>query len=132
MQYSCTAATECLIPARRQCQHHLERADPPGRRKKLHSIVSRHLRPGSLLNRRSREGVPKMADWAALPSALERSAELASEQRRLVVFLDYDGTLTPIVEESVRARGASKIRPLPPPARRARADPPLPSRRAQR
>ena len=38
--------------------------------------------------------------WTGLPSALERFGELeaALAGRRPVVFLDYDGTLTPIVE----------------------------------
>lgn len=40
------------------------------------------------------------ADGATVPHALEQRTELRSrlEKRRAVVFLDYDGTLTPIVE----------------------------------
>lgn len=44
---------------------------------------------------------------SALPSALDRltdlAAEWAREKRRVVFFLDYDGTLSPIVEDPDRA-----------------------------
>ena len=46
----------------------------------------------------------------ALPNALSRSEDLRREPRRLVVFLDYDGTLTPIVEESAAARMSQPMR----------------------
>ena len=56
----------------------------------------------------------KTPDWRALPSALDIAAALAggatSARRQLVVFLDYDGTLTPIVEASDAAVLAAPMR----------------------
>lgn len=48
----------------------------------------------------------------ALPSALDRVPEIAERARgkRLAVFLDYDGTLTPIVETPGRAVMAESMR----------------------
>jgi alpha,alpha-trehalase len=41
---------------------------------------------------------------AKVPSALERLHEIVARKvRRLAVFLDYDGTLTPIVAEPEKA-----------------------------
>lgn len=44
--------------------------------------------------------------WKALPSALA----IEKPERRLVVFLDYDGTLTPIVSDPAAARLSSTMR----------------------
>jgi len=49
-----------------------------------------------------------VADWHALPNALEK--DLASDGRRLVVFLDYDGTLTPIIKDAAAARLSEAMR----------------------
>ena len=38
-----------------------------------------------------------------IPSALEHVHEIAAHARRLAVFLDYDGTLTPIVSQPTQA-----------------------------
>jgi len=38
-----------------------------------------------------------------IPSALEHVHEIAAHARRLAVFLDYDGTLTPIVSQPTKA-----------------------------
>jgi trehalose-phosphatase len=45
-----------------------------------------------------------------LPSALEHVEEIASPSRRLAVFLDYDGTLTPIVSHPQDAWLADSMR----------------------
>ena len=49
---------------------------------------------------------PQQRDWRVLPDA----KTLNSGAKRLVVFLDYDGTLTPIVEESDTAVLAPPMR----------------------
>jgi alpha,alpha-trehalase len=48
----------------------------------------------------------------ALPSALEHADDIIEriQQKRLVVFLDYDGTLTPIVERPDRALLSASMR----------------------
>src|SRR5437667_12887581 len=38
-----------------------------------------------------------------IPSAIEHVHEIAAHARRLAVFLDYDGTLTPIVSQPTQA-----------------------------
>jgi len=56
----------------------------------------------------------KTPDWRALPSALDIAAALAggatSARRQLVVFLDYDGTLTPIVKDPAAATLSEPMR----------------------
>ena len=56
----------------------------------------------------------KTPDWRALPSALDIAAALAggatSARRQLVVFLDYDGTLTPIVKDPAAATLSEAMR----------------------
>ncbi|KAH8095723.1 hypothetical protein JL720_3046 [Aureococcus anophagefferens] len=56
----------------------------------------------------------KTPDWRALPSALDIAAALAggatSARRQLVVFLDYDGTLTPIVKDPAAATRSEPMR----------------------
>lgn len=47
--------------------------------------------------------------WKTLPSALSIEKPV-SKQRRLVVFLDYDGTLTPIVKDPSTATLSSTMR----------------------
>lgn len=50
-------------------------------------------------------GGVRVKTLAGLPSALERQDELRErlKDRQLAIFLDYDGTLTPIVEDHARA-----------------------------
>jgi len=45
-----------------------------------------------------------------LPSALEHVREIAAPEKRLAVFLDYDGTLTPIVSHPEKALLADSMR----------------------
>src|SRR5712691_5835914 len=47
---------------------------------------------------------------AGPPSALHHVHEIASDDRRLAVFLDYDGTLTPIVGQPEQAALADSMR----------------------
>ena len=56
-------------------------------------------------------GLEVGVDARALPSALERLDEIAGRRdRRLAVFLDYDGTLTPIVPRPEDAVLAPEVR----------------------
>jgi alpha,alpha-trehalase len=56
-------------------------------------------------------GVASAADARQLPSALERLDEIAGHRtQRLAVFLDYDGTLTPIVPRPEDAVLAPDVR----------------------
>lgn len=56
--------------------------------------------------------VPRVRNVVNLPSALERFDALADRlaRGRMVVFLDYDGTLTPIVSRPELARLADDVR----------------------
>jgi trehalose-phosphatase len=58
------------------------------------------------------ELLPPMANTANLPSALDRFDEITSGwvERRPVVFLDYDGTLTPIVRHPREAILSTELR----------------------
>ena len=65
-------------------------------------------------SRSARHGVPPKVNAESRPSALASMQEIAhrASNRRVAVFLDYDGTLTPIVDNPWRAH-------LPEPARDA-------------
>ncbi len=58
---------------------------------------------------RSENAAPRIRD---LPSVFERRDEIAGllNRKRLAVFLDYDGTLTPIVDDPARALLAEEAR----------------------
>lgn len=55
---------------------------------------------------------PESGDALALPSALQSLDEILerANQRKIVVFLDYDGTLTPIVEDPDQALLSDSMR----------------------
>jgi len=58
------------------------------------------------------EGSAATADLHDLPSALEHAEEIRQRMlgKRVAVFLDYDGTLTPIVDDPDRAILADEVR----------------------
>jgi len=62
------------------------------------------------VSRKITEGSPSEA--CSLPSALKcrREIEACAENRRIAVFLDYDGTLTPIVDRPGKAVLSGKMR----------------------
>ena len=55
-------------------------------------------------------GVTQRQDAAALPSAIDRIDDFVGAHARLAVFLDYDGTLTPIVPRPEDAVLAPAVR----------------------
>lgn len=52
----------------------------------------------------------QIAKWNMIPSALEHVQEIAGHSDRLAVFLDYDGTLTPIVSHPEKALLSDSMR----------------------
>lgn len=61
-----------------------------------------------------RQGSPFSKKSEGLPSALESLEEIRrqAQGKRLAVFLDYDGTLTPIVDQPEDARLSEKVREI--------------------
>ncbi len=72
----------------------------------------RGLGPQQSRERAETNGEGEGVDSAALPSALERMSEISDRCRdkRIAAFLDYDGTLTPIVQRPEDAVMAEDMR----------------------